>query len=61
MSDPLLPPPPGTRIYFTPPPFLRLIGCSGCGLGCLVALLVVFFLGGLFGMLLFGWKTLFGG
>jgi hypothetical protein len=57
MSDPYPPP----RIYFTPPPFLRLIGCSGCGLGCLAALLVVFLLGGIFGWFLFGWKILFGG
>jgi hypothetical protein len=56
MSDSLPPP----RLYFTPPPFLRLIGCSGCGLGCLAALLLVFLLGGVFGWFLFGWKILFG-
>jgi hypothetical protein len=52
MTDPL--PPSTTRIYFTPPPFLRALGCTGCGLGCAVVALVVFLLGGLFGVLLFG-------
>jgi hypothetical protein len=58
MSDPF--PPSRTRIYLNPPPFLRALGCSGCGLGCLAGLLVVFLLGGLAGVLLFGWKTLLG-
>ncbi len=44
---------PHTRIYFTPPPFLRGFGCAGC-------LLAVFVLGGIIGVLLFGWKTLLG-
>jgi len=44
---------PQTRIYFTPPPFMRGFGCVGC-------LLVVFILGGIIGVLLFGWKTLLG-
>jgi hypothetical protein len=59
MSDPY--PPPQTRIIINPPPFLRLLGCSGCGLGCLVVLIVVFLLGGVFGILMFGWKTLLAG
>jgi len=60
MSDPF-PPPSTTRIYINPPPFLRALGCGGCGLGCFVILLIAFVLGGIFGILLFGWKTLFGG
>ena len=59
MSDPF--PPPQTRIILNPQPLLRLIGCSGCGLGCFSLLLVVFLLGGAFGVLLFGWRTLLGG
>ena len=59
MSD-SLPPPPHTRIYINAPPFLRALGCSGCSLGCMVLLFVVFVLGGLFGILMFGWKTLLG-
>jgi hypothetical protein len=59
MSDPF--PPPQTRIYINAPPFLRALGCGGCGLGCLGMLLLVFLLGGLFGILVFGWKTLLGG
>jgi len=58
MSD--TPPPSGTRLIINPPPFLRVLGCSGCGLGCFVFLLIVFVLGGLFGILMFGWKVLFG-
>lgn len=58
MSDPF--PPSHTRIYLNAPPFLRALGCGGCGLGCMGMLLVVFLLGGLFGILLFGWKTLLG-
>ena len=60
MSDPF-PPPSTTRIYINAPPFLRALGCSGCGLGCFVFLLIVFILGGIFGVLLFGWRTLIGG
>jgi hypothetical protein len=59
MSDPY-PPPSTTRIYLNAPPFMRALGCTGCGLGCVVTALVVFLLGGIFGMLLFGWKTLVG-
>ena len=59
MTDPF--PPPQTRIYITPPPLLRAFGCGGCGLGCLVFLAIVFLLGGLFGVLLFGWKTILAG
>ena len=44
---------PHTRIYFTPPPFLRGFGCAGC-------LLVIFVIGGIVGVLLFGWRTLLG-
>lgn len=51
MSD--LRPDPQVRIYFNPPPVFRTFGC----LGCLVALFVV---GGIIGVLLFGWKTLLG-
>ena len=47
-------PDPNFRVYFTPPPALR-----GCGwLGCLAAIFVI---GGIIGVLLFGWKTLVGG
>ncbi len=59
MTDPY-PPPSTTRIYINPPPFMRALGCTGCWLGCAVVALVVFLLGGIFGMLLFGWKTLVG-
>lgn len=58
MSDPY--PPSHTRIYINAPPFLRAVGCSGCGLGCLGMLIAVFVLGGILGILLFGWKTLVG-
>lgn len=34
-------------------PQLRLIGCAGC-------LVMIFVLGGIMGVLLFGWKTLLG-
>jgi hypothetical protein len=44
---------PHTRIYFTPPRFMRGFGCAGC-------LLAIFVLGGIIGVLLFGWKTLLG-
>lgn len=58
MSDPF--PPSHTRIYLNPPPFIRALGCGGCGLGCMTVTALVFLLGGLFGILLFGWKTLLG-
>jgi hypothetical protein len=58
MSDSF--PPSSTRIYLNAPPFLRTLGCGGCGLGCMGILLAVFLAGGLFGILLFGWKTLLG-
>ena len=46
-------PDPNFRVYFTPPPALR-----GCGwLGCAAAIFVI---GGIIGVLLFGWKTLRG-
>jgi len=60
MSD-SFPPPSHTRIYINPPPFLQALGCSGCGLGCAAILLAIFVLGGIFGVLLFGWHTLLGG
>jgi hypothetical protein len=44
---------PETRIYFNPPPFVRGFGCAGC-------LIAIFILGGIIGVLLFGWKTLLG-
>lgn len=59
MSDPF--PPPQTRIYINAPPFLRALGCGGCGLGCFGILALVFLFGGLFGILVFGWRTLLGG
>ena len=46
-------PDPQIRVYFNPPPVFRTFGC----LGCLLALFVV---GGIVGVLLFGWKTLLG-
>lgn len=58
MSDPFPPDPP--RIYLNTLPIIRAIGCSGCTLGCAGFLLIVFLLGGLFGILAFGWKTLLG-
>jgi hypothetical protein len=58
MSDPY--PPSQTRIYLNAPPFLRAVGCGGCGLGCLGIALTVFVIGGFVGVLLFGWKTLMG-
>jgi hypothetical protein len=46
-------PDPNFRVYFNPPPALR-----GCGwLGCVAAIFVI---GGIVGVLLFGWKTLLG-
>ena len=55
MSFPPPDPPrdPDVRVYFTPPPAFRAFGCAGC----LIALFVV---GGIMGVLLFGWKTLLG-
>lgn len=59
MSDPFRPP--QTRIYLNASSFLRAIGCGGCGLGCAILFFVLFVLGGVFGVLVFGWKTLLGG
>ena len=44
---------PEYRVVFNPGPRLRGFGCAGCLLG-------VFVLGGIVGVLLFGWKTLLG-
>jgi hypothetical protein len=52
MSEQL--PDPEYRVYFNPGPRLRGFGCVGC-------LLVIFVIGGILGILLFGWKTLLGG
>jgi hypothetical protein len=41
------------RVYFNPFPRFRLVGCMGC-------LMALFILGGIVGVLLFGWKTLLG-
>ena len=49
-----------TRIYINPPPFLRALACGGCGLGCFGLAIAVFVIGGILGVLLFGWKTLIG-
>ena len=46
-------PDPRVRVYFNPPPVFRTFGCLGC-------LLAVFVVGGIVGVLLFGWKTLLG-
>ena len=51
MSNP--PPDPNVRIYFNPPPAFRAMGC----IGCLTALFIV---GGIVGVLLFGWQKLLG-
>ncbi len=59
MSDPYRPP--ETRIYLNAPPFIRALGCGGCGLGCAIFFMVVFVLGGFLGVLVFGWRTLLGG
>ena len=48
-----LPPDPRIRVYFNPPPVFRTFGCMGC-------LIAVFVVGGIIGVLLFGWKTLLG-
>jgi hypothetical protein len=45
--------PPNIRVYFNPPPRWRAMGCIGC-------LVVLFIVGGIMGVLLFGWKTLLG-
>ncbi|HVU19540.1 MAG TPA: hypothetical protein VHE09_02340 [Rhizomicrobium sp.] len=50
MSDRL----PEYRVYFNPGPRFKGLGCAGC-------LLAIFVLGGILGILLFGWKTLLGG
>ena len=59
MSDPYRPP--QTLIYLNAPPFIRALGCGGCGLGCAILFFVVFVFGGLVGVLVFGWRTLLGG
>jgi hypothetical protein len=59
MSDPF--PPSNTRVYLNAPPILRAVGCGGCGIGCFGLGLILFVLGGLFGVLVFGWRTLLGG
>jgi hypothetical protein len=51
MSDQL--PDPQFRVYFNPGPRLRGLGCLGC-------LLVIFVLGGLLGILVYGWRVLLG-
>ena len=51
MSQP--PPDRDVRIYFTPPPAFRAMGCVGC-------FATLFIVGGIVGVLLFGWKTLLG-
>ena len=52
MSEQL--PDPRFRVYFNPGPGFGGLGCIGCAL-------VIFILGGILGILLFGWKTLLGG
>jgi hypothetical protein len=44
---------PEYRVIFNPPPRFRAFGCAGC-------LIAVFVVGGIVGVLLFGWKTLLG-
>ena len=44
---------PEYRVYFNPPPRLHAFGCAGC-------LIAIFVVGGIVGVLLFGWKTLLG-
>ncbi len=44
---------PEYRVYFNAGPKLRGFGCVGC-------LMAIFILGGIVGVLLFGWKTLLG-
>lgn len=44
---------PNFRIYFTPPRRFGFAGCAGC-------LIVIFVVGGILGVLLFGWQKLLG-
>jgi|HubBroStandDraft_6_1064221.scaffolds.fasta_scaffold79326_1 hypothetical protein len=44
---------PEYRVIFNPPPRFRAFGCAGC-------LIAIFVVGGIVGVLLFGWKTLLG-
>lgn len=44
---------PEYRVYINGPPHMRAFGCVGC-------LVAIFVLGGIIGVLLFGWKTLLG-
>jgi hypothetical protein len=44
---------PDYRVYLNLSPGFRALGCMGC-------LVAIFVLGGIFGVLLFGWKTLLG-
>ncbi len=44
---------PEYRVYLTGPLHMRLFGCIGC-------LVVIFVVGGMIGVLLFGWKFLLG-
>ncbi len=46
-------PDPEFRVYFNPPAGFRAMGCAGC-------LIMLFIVGGIMGVLLFGWKTLLG-
>ncbi len=46
-------PDPEFRVYFSPPAGFRAMGCAGC-------LITLFIVGGIMGVLLFGWKTLLG-
>lgn len=55
MSDPY--PPSHTRIFLNVPPFLRRGGCS---LGCAGIVFAIFALGGVLGLLIFGWRVLLG-
>lgn len=56
MSDPF-PPSEPPRIYFNAAPFVRRMGC---GLGFVGLIFVIFFGGGLLGLMILGWKTLLG-
>ena len=49
MSDQL--PDPQLRVYFAPPRRFKFAGCAGC-------LIAIFVLGGILGVLLFGWQKL---
>jgi hypothetical protein len=46
-------PDPEFRVYFNPPPGFRAIGCAGC-------MIMLFIVGGILGVLLFGWEKLLG-